>query len=249
MARKINPGAYDIYQLGIWIAQLEALAQPPSYWSSVITCLEALCRFKYMQGLESIGDDAEHDKNNYSREYDDYEKPIKSVHSHLLRLRSREWRGRLEEVSKGWVLCCPQAHMDISKLRKGAKSFLTDEEWQILTPLEQEGLNEASSCLLFNNFTSAEFMALRTVESLLRRWYEKDTGKVMQKATFGQVLDRLDREFPEPNRPEEISPLYHLKRRRNDIAHPEVISNEEDATVTFLHVIRECKALKTKLLS
>jgi hypothetical protein len=202
--------------------------------------------YKSKEGLQFIGEAASY----YFRELDDYhksEEKITQEHCYILRPVVAKWRGQIEMVLKEWILHRPQAHIDISKLIKGAKSFLADGEWNMLIPLEQEGLNEATQCLLFNNFTSAEFMALRTVESLLRRWYEKHTNKSIADVTFGQVLSKLDKEFPEPTRPREISPLYNLKERRNTIAHPEVISNEEEATTTFMLVIHQCKLLKNKL--
>lgn len=249
MGRGRNPSAYDIWQLGIWLAQLEEALHLHASWASISNALGALSLFKDLQGLEFIAYEAEEFKNDFGKEYADYEKPIKEGDTYALTLRCREWRGQIEMTLRDWILWCPQAHMDIGKLSKGAKSFLTGEEWQMLAPLEQEGLDEATRCLLFNNFTSAEFMALRTVESLLRRWYEKHTGNVIDDATFGQVLNRLDKEFPEPTRPREISPLYHLKERRNAVAHPEIISSEEEATTTFMLVIRQCKLLKNKLLT
>lgn len=249
MTTKRNLNAYDIYQLGRWIAQLDSAAEYGS-WGMTYVCLETLTIFKFAKGVEFIGFDAERFCKEMSKKYSDDNMPLEYVDKHLLRIAVMRWYGRLDEVSKRWILSLPETHMDISKLSVGAKSFLEDEEWNMLEPLEQKGLNEATSCLLSNTFTSAEFIVLRTVESILRRWYEKKTGKPIniKRITWGRVLNKLDREFPEPNRPEEISSLYHLKRRRNAIAHPDVISSEQDATVTFIHVINVCKAVKSFLL-
>jgi hypothetical protein len=98
--------------------------------------------------------------------------------------------------------------------------------------LEQQGLNEDTVCLLVNNFT--EFMALRTVESVLRRWYETKTGKITDKqAAIFDILNEINKE----KKPKEISILFYLKDRRNAIAHPDEFSNAEEASVTFTHAI------------
>jgi len=247
MFTKRNPNAYDIYQLGIWLAQIDSAAEHGS-WGMVRVCLETLTLYRQIKGIEFIGFEAENYKREMSEQYFGDREPLKYVDRHLLRGTVKRWYGRLEEVSKKWILSLPQTHMDIGKLNGGAKSFLEEEEWNMLQPLEQQGLNEATLCLLSNTFTSAEFIALRTVENILRRWYEKKTGKTIRNVKWGQILDKLDKEFPEPNRPAEISSLYHLKRRRNAIAHPDVISSEEDSTVTFINVINVCKAVKSFLL-
>lgn len=247
MTTKRNPNAKDIYQLGQWLANAEGATYGAS-WGVTRVCLEALSNFKNVKGLESIGIESEIKRKELSDTYQDDSTSVSEVNMEVLKLKVATWYGRVDEVSKRWILTLPRTHMDIGKLISGAKSFLEEEEWNMLQPLEQQGLNEATACLLSNTFTSAEFIALRTVESILRRWYEKKTGKTIKNVKWGCVLDKLDEEFPEPNRPEEISSLYHLKRRRNAIAHPDVISSEEDATVTFINVINVCKAVKSFLL-
>lgn len=248
MTGKANLDATDLYELGFWLGRLETSLLPSLSWGMARVCLDSLSGYKSKEGLQLIGQGASFYYREFNNDYKNIEENITEKHCFILQPVVGKWRGHIEMVLKDWILCRPEAHIDIGKLSKGARSFLADEEWNMLIPLEQEGLNEATQCLLFNNFTSAEFMALRTVESLLRRWYEKHTNKSIDDATFGQVLNKLDKEFPEPTRPREISPLYNLKERRNAIAHPKVISNEEEATMTFMLVIRQCKLLKNKLI-
>jgi len=248
MTEKVNLDATDLYELGFWLGRLDTSLDTHCPWSMARVCLESLSDYKSKEGLEFIGEAASHYYRSLDGDYAKLEENITGEHCFILRPVVGKWRGQIELVLKDWILCQPHAHIDIGKLIKGPRSFLAGEEWNTLIPLEQEGLHEATQCLLFNNFTSAEFMALRTVESLLRRWYEKHTKKSISDVTFGQVLNLLDKEFPEPTRPREISPLYNLKERRNAIAHPEVISNEEEATMTFMLVIHQCKLLKNKLV-
>lgn len=247
MSGEKTPSPFQLFTVGEWINQLAERLESNSYWEHISRCLDWLSGLKEVNGLEFIGVDAAVHKGKLSQKYyrdNDYLQPRDKVQ--LQAVLSR-WEGRLQEISKRWVLSFPQAHVDVGKLASGGRSFLRDEEWNMLQPLEQDGLNEAASCLLFNNFTSAEFMALRTVESLLRRWYEKTTGNKLEKAKWGDVLEDLDKQFPKPNRPKELSLLDYLRGRRNEIAHPEAVSNEEEATATFLNVIRVCKTITSEL--
>lgn len=243
---RLLPDAIWMNRLGRNMENLNVL-RPTDGWIIAKLILQQLSIFKDIKGLEFIGREAESLLEEYGKSYVDDKANIGEVNVRMFALRVYYWWGKLEEVCKSWVVCQPQTHMDASKLRSGARAFLETEEWQILQPLEQHGLNEAAACLLFNNFTSAEFMALRTVESLLRRWYEKKTGKKIENATWGQVIRRLDEEFPEQKRPNEISYLYFLKARRDAVAHPEVVSSENDAMLTFLQVVQACEVLRPYL--
>ncbi len=242
--------AISILQLGLWIGRLDAEVNAPNAdWGAIKTCLQPLCRYKQIEGLEFIGSDAQGQLSQLSKKYKSPSKTVDDEDSRWIDTLIRQWEGGLNEISNKWILCLPQTQLDINKLASGAKSFFEDDEWKALSEFEQQGLNEAATTLLANNFTASEFMALRTIESVLRRWYKKKTGSSLGNVKWGNVLDKLDREFPEKKRPIEISALFHLRRRRNEVAHPDIISSESDASVTFIYVINVCKAVKSLLLS
>lgn len=249
MEDKITQKPFDLYLLGQWIRFLaESMAGSP-HWKNVKITLDKLTQFKEMGNLSFVGVESEQIKNLLSNTYWKDDAIIEFQDRIQLQSELSKWEGRIQEILKQWVLSFCQAHLNVSMLTSGAKSFLKDEEWNALQPLEQLGLNEAASCLLFNNFTSAEFTALRTAESLLRRWYEKKTGNKIKREMWGEILDELIELYPKKSeRPKELSLLDYLRERRNEIAHPEAISNPEQATSTFLNVITVCKAVKTELL-
>jgi len=235
----------DILQLGVWTGRLDAEVNNPSpYWGGVRLCLQPLCRYKKIDELEFIGSEAQGQLSQLSKKYKDPSKIMDEEDSSWIDTLLRQWEGRLSEISKKWILFSPETQLDISKLAFGAEAFFEDDEWEVLSQLEQQGLNEAATSLLGNNFTASEFMALRTIESVLRKWYRKKTGSSLGNVKWGNVLDKLEKEFPERQRPIEISALFHLRRRRNAVAHPDVISSESDASVTFIYVINVCKAMK-----
>jgi hypothetical protein len=250
MVTKRDPNAYDIYLLGTWLARLDRQTYGVNEWGTIRVCLKALSDFEHIRGLEFIGIEAEKFRGKGDEKYQDDDTPVEKVDAHILNTSIMRWCGRLDEISKQWILSLPKTHMDIDKLSGGAKSFLEEEEWNMFQPLEQQGLNEATACLLSNTFTSAEFIAQRTVESVLRRWYEKKTGNRLVRENWGDVLNELNEKYPKKSeRPKELSLLDYLRKRRNEIAHPEAISNLEEATATFLNVINVCKAVKSFLLT
>ena len=248
MLRTID--AVTIYKLGNALGYLEAdLNTEKAPFSLIREDMQELCRYRDVESIGFIGNEAMRELSSLSRRYKDHNKPLGDEDNDWLGTLVQQWYGRIDEISKKWVIGLPQTQLDVGKLASGAKLFFSEEEWDALTELEKQGLNEAATSLLGNNFIASEFMSLRTVESILRRWYEKKTGTVIGKVTWGRVLDKLEKEFPESKRPTEISALFHFRRRRNAIAHPDVISSETDANVTFIYVVNVCKAVKGLLLT
>lgn len=243
MVEKIDVDS--ILRLGLWLGRLETdVNEPNPNWAIIRTCLQPLCRYKQIDELEFTGSDAQGQLSQLGKKYKGRSKTIEEFDCMWIDTLLRQWEGRLYEISKKWILFSPETQLDISKLAFGAEAFFEDDEWAVLSQLEQQGLNEAATSLLGNNFTASEFMALRTIESVLRKWYRKKTGSSLGNVKWGNVLDKLEKEFPERQRPIEISALFHLRRRRNAVAHPDVISSESDASVTFIYVINVCKAMK-----
>lgn len=230
------------------ISHLAEVLKHNCQWRDIKHYLDYLSQFEEVRDLESITIEARGHMAVLGLKFLEDEDYIDAGDRVELAASVSTWQGRLEEMSKRWVLLCPQAHVELKRLVLGIKGFLDEEDLGVLEPLEEQGLNEATSCLLHNNFTSAEFIALRTVESLLRRWYGKRTGNKLERATWGEVLEELNNQFPKEKRPKELALLDYLRGRRNEIAHPEAISKTEEATATFLNVVAVCKSIKGELL-
>lgn len=235
-------GSPRIYELGVWIGYLEAIVDNEQIdWGSVREALQALVVYKAVEGLEFVGTDAQTQLLSLAQTYKrSYRRLVAKDVLATLGDMVKTWYGRLEEVKKRWLIVIPNLSLDVSKLTSGAKAFFLPDEWDRLNELEHQGLNEAANCMLSNNFTAAEFMALRTVESVLRRWYAAKKGK--QTHLQADVINFIDSEYPDnKKRPKEISALFHLKNRRNAIAHPDEISTAQNANATFIYVIDTCK--------
>lgn len=244
-----NPQPFELFTVGEWICHLAERLEHNYQWRHIRDCLDWLSGLHVVNNLEFIGVEADTYRRKFWQKYSKDEDYIDSPDRMALEAALSRWEGRLQEISKRWLLSCPQAHIEVQKLVDGMRAFLDKEELRVLEPLEQQGLNEAASCLLHNDFTSAEFIALRSVESLLRRWYEKRTGNKLERAGWGEVLEELNNQFPKEKRPKELSLLDYLRERRNEIAHPEAISEPEEATATFLNVIAVCKSISGELFS
>ena len=235
-----------LFAIGRFFGELQnELAQSIARYETVSTPLTLLSIFKDTKSVESISKEADRWLNDLIEKYSSQENATLDTKDHEnLKLTIVRWEERLGEVYKNWMLSYPETHLDASKLHEGIKTFLGDEEINTLEPVEKQGLDEATSSLLFSNFISAEFMALRTAESMLRRWYETKTGKKLGRRTWGQVLEKLNVEFPKKEeRPKELLLLDYLRERRNEIAHPEAISDSVQASTTFLNVISLCKSI------
>ncbi len=171
MSKQLN--ASSIYELGIWLGFLEGiLTSEKTVWKNIRETLQFLSTYKTVSSLEFIGNESQAEllslakiyKYSYSRQMTDNDKETLNSLVH-------NWHGRLAEIQKRWLIRTPKTALDINKLCSGAKSFFEDSKWESLTELERKGLDEAVACLLANNYTASEFMALRSVESVLRRWY------------------------------------------------------------------------------
>jgi len=253
MAKKfvIRVTPYWLFVLGRLIGEIKiGLTQSTTYYEPIKECLSTLSVYQNTKQLEFntknfdfIGKEAERLISDFSEKYSQEGACLDSKDSESLKLTVTRWQERLQQISKNWLLTYPDTHIDAAKLTECPKAFLSDDELSVLSPLEEQSLREAASSLLLSNFTSAEFMALRTAESLLKKWYEKKTDKKLGRTTWGQVLDKLNEEFPKMERPKELHLLDYLREKRNEIAHPEVVSNSLAASTTLLNVISLCKNL------
>lgn len=244
--KSLIPDFWLLIFTGETVERLRDIAPGMHSYGLVKKIAKSLLPLRYVKSLEFIGEEAQRLIDSFSDEPFSEKKESQTmdwVAVATVRSYTHRWIGRLEEISKGWILFHPETHLKTNKLQQGSRAFLNSDEFNSIEPLEKENLDEAASSLLINNFTSAEFMALRTAESLLKRWYEKKTGKKLGRTTWGQVLDKLNEEFPEKERPKELHLLDYLRERRNEIAHPEAVSDSVAASTTFLNVISLCKNL------
>ena len=219
-------------------------------WSHVKDTLEAISKFKNYFSIGFIAKDAQGVIEYIGKDYPDASKPLSAIDIGYIKETTAEWIGSVFEISDKWVFCVSTASLDSTRLMDGIASFLDREELSILEPKERQGLDESTSCLLHNSFTSSEFIALRTAESLLRRWYKNKTDKDLKRQRWGDILNELNDIYPKiSERPKELYLLDYLRLRRNEIDHPDAVSTPDEASATFLNTISVCKAVKSVLIT
>ena len=97
------------------------------------------------------------------------------------------------------------------------------EVWGELNPIEKRSLQESSLSLGVRAYTASELMALRALESLLRRIYNVNE-------TLGSLIKRMEKDA----RLTELSGIFsYFKDVRNRVAHPEKTSSKLGAESTF----------------
>ena len=153
-----------------------------------------------------------------------------------LRASITRWQTLARERLQDFYLVMPKTKLEPKQLMKGAQGCLTEEHLSLLRPIEVSDLNEACYCLVVGSATATEHIALRAAENLLRRWYKHKTGNTLRRGTWGTILRKLAQEYPEDARPAEIALLGYLKLRRDEVAHPDRMSNLADAEVTLMNV-------------
>ena len=115
-------------------------------------------------------------------------------------------------------------------------------EWNYLIPLERTSLSEAASDIGNKAYTSAEFMALRVLESVCRRFYAKKVKKGLPSG-WGKVIEELA--DTDPFKPY-IGIMGYFKEVRNRLAHPQDMSDETASKSSYMMVIRLIKELPIK---
>ncbi len=189
--------------------------------------------YERVQSLEDIGREAK----GYHDMLSDYAKPeVLTETKNALREARARWDALIRERLQDLYLVTPKSKLDPKHLMRGCEGFLEQGYSSLLEPIEVSDLNEACRCILVGSATAAEHIALRAAESLLRRWYERKTGNKLSRGTWGTVLDRLVKEYPENSRPKEISLLGYLKQRRDEVAHPDRVSRLTEAECTLMNV-------------
>jgi len=160
-----------------------------------------------------------------------------------MRARRVVWDALVQERLGGLHLVTPATTLQPQKLMGGVGQCLPLHVYTFLEPIEVSDLGETCLCLLVGSPTAAEQISLRAAENLLRRWYKHETGNKIGRVAWGRVLDRLTKEFPETSRPKEIMLLGYLKQRRDEVAHPERVSELADAETTFMNVLNLAREL------
>lgn len=146
-----------------------------------------------------------------------------------------EWRIEFRSALEGSFITFPKVDFPIEKLKKGPDGLISEKANKKLTKAEREGLREACYSLLAENYTALELVALRTVSSILKRWYEKKTGGNIS-GSWTTILEKLANEYPD-KKPSELSLLGYLLERKKVLMNTARTSTKSDAETTLNNVL------------
>jgi len=146
------------------------------------------------------------------------------------------------------VLITPKLEiLDVNKVQNGANAFLTEDTLKWLEELG--GLSEfteACRAILANLPTAAGFYLLRLCERILRELYRKETGKDIEKYTWGAILDELEKHYK--NYGKDKLPILHiieyLKNVRNSVAHPDKYLTQRNAENLLTYVVNVIEEIR-----
>lgn len=229
---------WGIYLFGNNLGRLEWAVQTIDNCHELVPFLAKFRMYEDVKGFEDIGREARklHDEiSNLGRQ--EIPDDIRNQLHHVI----TRWATLMEERLQDLYLVTPQSIVDAKCLMEGIEGVLNKGYASLLQEIERSDLNEGCKCILVGSPTAGEHITLRVAESLLRRWYEHKTGETMRRGTWGSVLDKLVKLYPENERPKELSLLGYLKQRRDEVAHPDRISELSEAETTLMNV---CSLIK-----
>ena len=236
--------ALGVYDIGYKLQRLEWAIATIQNAAQLAPFFGVLRYYEQIHSFEDIGKEAKY----YHDTLSSYGQQIIPEHIKVsLRDARARWDTLTRERLQDLYLVTPRTRIDPKQLMQGIVAILSQTHLPLLDRIEFSDLNEACGCILIGSSTAAEHIALRAAESLLRRWYEHKTGNKLSHATWGTVLDRLAKEYPENKRPKEITLLGYLKQRRDEVAHPERISSITDAEATLMNVCSLIEGIKPVL--
>ena len=195
--------------------------------------VETIDGFISVEGFESLGDEASNWYNILSEQTGTVSPEDKAT----LRDARTRWRANGEERLGDLYLVTPTTVLDPKRLMGGIETFLNEQTLAMLDPIEVVDLNEVLRCRLTDSATAAEVMSIRVVESIVGRWYEKESGKSVRRMTLGSLLKWFTTKYePRLAVKRQLTLLDYLNMRRNLLAHPRAISGPSNAQTTFMNV-------------
>ena len=127
-----------------------------------------------------------------------------------------------------------ETNLNPEKLKKSAKTFISNKKWKNLTERDKLDLKDATNCLLFNLWTPAGMVLMRVAESLVRIYFLK-IKSIPTTDMWGKMISNLkqdpasDKKF--------LGYLDYLKEIRNTLQHPEERLTQGEAEQTFIHIL------------
>jgi hypothetical protein len=204
--------------------------------------LETLIELKLVEGFEDIGKEIEDWKHRIERQYLDWNS-CKNLYE-----ASVHWKNIFIQRVNDLLLIRPKLHiLSVDKVKKFIEDLPEDDkvkEWLQEEDCRVTEFREGSKALLFGLPTAAGFYFVRLCERALRELYKKETGKDVERKTWGAILDELEVYYKNKQRPNVLDLISYLKSSRDRIAHPEQFLTQKEAEELYTFTLRALRELK-----
>ncbi|WP_083870305.1 hypothetical protein [Haloterrigena salina] len=221
---------------------LDTVGSSPAVKSD-IRSFESELEREYIESEEdpSESDDDEssetNDENNTSEDNDNSDDlPTLSIpYGNRLANKVETWRTvlRYELAEQRRFTISDAPIIDIEEILRSPDHLFEDNMWEELPEQTKQDLHEGCSALAANCPTASVIMVLRSIEYILREWYKQELDEEAADDTWGTVLGKLQGEFNDRGEdPDVLSNLDYLRRKRNEVNHPNRSPSLHEAAVT-----------------
>ena len=229
---KLHIAPAGLLQLGSMLTHLEWAVEGNVTPADLAARVGHLASFWNIVGFEDIGQEAADSQASMAiltvlTRQDKYD----------FRKLVTRWHTVAQERCSALFLITPTTILNPKELVDGIQGVAVPETLKLLEDQERGDLDEACRCILVGSPTAGEFMALRAIESLLRRWYVKNDNtktEQVENKPWGFVIDLLSKEYEDKKAPPSLAVLGNLKLLRDEVAHPDKVSSLTDAESTLL---------------
>lgn len=152
-------------------------------------------------------------------------------------VKVRVWEDRIYEEIGEMIISKPylDGNLNYNKLIKGVEYFFDIETWENLQDIEKRDLQDFRTCYLHKAWTPAGFIAMRTIESAVRKYYKDLTGQ--DKNKWWKITDELLK-HPKANQ-DLVKKLDYIRVHvRNPLAHPEIRITIQESEEIFQQALQ-----------
>lgn len=244
--------AEDLYSQGVYFNRLsDHLDKNSASVEEVVNYLDEISNLENIRFFEDIGEEADQTRNSLLENYDRRtvfglaKTQLNDDDQDQLNGAVQRWWTRFTDRVEDKVFpVTTQSDIPSEKLLMGPGAFI-DVEVSDRFEDEMEDFQEACVNALVGNHTSAEFMALRGTEGILRKWYEAETDENHEYSDWYSAIEQMTSEQTGSHK--NLKLLDYLRDRRNEVAHPDRHSDKRDAENTLRNAFEVAEELITDI--
>lgn len=216
--------------------------------SEVVNLLGKIQGLQTVLGFAEIGEQAAQWREVLLEDYN-FQGPLGLLSIQLkdetqeeLQSHVQTWRTRfVDTLEREIVTATSETNLSTEKLLSAPNSFMSLQSFEGYED-EMHDLQEASVNLVIGTFTSSEFMSLRAVEGILRKWHRAMIDEETNYEGWADAIKDIS-EVDDGKGPKELRLLDYLRERRNEVAHPDRHSTLRDAENTLQQSIDVAETL------